>query len=134
MSDHKPCPYPDGDDGLLEYGLWQLEKSGLSSQNVSPEMMAKLANKHTRQPQQRNIVEPKDALIPPDIICSFEYRTIYDAVIDTVADCEPEDRYDMAKAMLEEFVDQAKAARKRLKKMRKIDKLKTSKEQEKDRF
>lgn len=37
MSDHKPCPYPDGDDGLIEYEMWQrLKGAGLSSQNVSP--------------------------------------------------------------------------------------------------
>jgi hypothetical protein len=37
MSDHKPCPYPDGDDGLIEYEMWQrLKAEGLSSQNVNP--------------------------------------------------------------------------------------------------
>jgi hypothetical protein len=37
MSDHKPCPYPDGDDGLIEYEMWQrLKSAGLSSQNVNP--------------------------------------------------------------------------------------------------
>lgn len=37
MSDHKPCPYPDGDDGLIEYEMWQrLKGEGLSSQNVNP--------------------------------------------------------------------------------------------------
>lgn len=60
MNDHKPCPYPDGDDGLLEYGLWQLEKVRMASQNIDPAVLAQLENKDR---QITNLTERNDELL-----------------------------------------------------------------------
>ena len=130
MSNHKPCPYPDGDDGLLEYGLWQLEKDKLSSQNISPETLAKLDK---RQPT-RTSVKAEDLFVSPDIIGSSEYRAIYDCIADALTDYDESEHADVAKSMLNEFIDHAKAMKKRLKKMVKIDRLKAIKKDASDRL
>lgn len=130
MSNHKPCPYPDGDDGLLEYGLWQLEKDKLSSQNISPETLARLGK---RQPT-RTRVRTEDLFVSPDIIGSSEYRAIHDCIADALHDYAENERPAVAKAMLNEFIDHAKAMKKRVKKMIKIDRLKAIKKDESDRL
>ena len=69
----------------------------------------------------------EDLFVNPDIIGSSEYRAIYDCIADATSDYTAAEHGDVAKAMLNEFIDQAKAMKKRLKKMAKIDRLKAVK-------
>lgn len=124
MSD-KPVPYPDNDDGLLEYGLWQLEKGMMTSQNINPATLDRLAQKDKRRQRVQFFIDP-------DIIGSSEYRAIYGCIADALEDYNESEHADVAKAMLNEFIDHAKAAKKRLKKLVKIDRLKSIKTEESD--
>lgn len=128
MSNQKPCPYPDGDDGLLEYGLWQLEKDRLSSQNISPEMLAKLDKQQTTRTRVKN----EDLFVSPNAVGASEYRAIYECIADALSDYDEGEHAAVAKSMLNEFIDHAKAMKKRLKKMVKIDRLKAIKKDESD--
>lgn len=111
MDDHKPEPYPDGDDGLLEYGLWQLEKDRLSSQNISPEMLARIE----QQLPTRTRLKLNDVFTHPDLICSSEYRAIYDCLADALSDYGADEHADVCAAMLDEFIEQAQGMKNRLK-------------------
>lgn len=79
-------------------------------------------------------MKPEDLFVNPDIIGSSEYRSIYDCISDALHDYDESEHAAVAKSMLNEFIDHAKAMKKRLKKMVKIDRLKTIKKDEIDRL
>lgn len=74
----------------------------------------------------------KDIFVDPDLIGSSEYRAIYDCIADALHAYDDSEHADVAKSMLNEFIDHAKAMKKRLKKMVKIDRLKAIKKDESD--
>lgn len=96
----------------------------MSSQNISPKTLARLSKPNPP----RTRVKFEELFVNPDLIGSSEYRTIYDCIADATHDYDPAEHGAVAKSMLNEFIDHAKAMKKRLKKMIKIDKLKTIKD------
>ena len=69
----------------------------------------------------------KDIFVDPDLIGASEYRAIHSCISDALEDYAENEHPEVAKVMLNEFIDHAKAMKKRLKKMVKIDRLKTDK-------
>lgn len=76
----------------------------------------------------------EDIFVQPDVVRAAEYRAIYDCLFDALRDYDSGEQHEVAKVMLNEFIDHAKAMKKRLKKMVKIDRLKTSKKNTADRY
>lgn len=76
----------------------------------------------------------KDMFVDPDLIGSSEYRAIYDCIDAALDDYSESEHPAVAKAMINEFIDHAKAMKKRLKKLIKIDRLKSIKKDASDRL
>lgn len=60
-------------------------------------------------------MNPLDLFPNPDEIGQCEYRVIYDALKDTLADCPQDERTELAMAMLDEFKGWADAMRNTMK-------------------
>lgn len=92
----------------------------MTSQNIDPATLAQFENRKNPESAVRDTIKIEQLLVNPDIICSAEYRAIYDCIKDVVGDYDDKEKFDVAAAMLKEFIEQAKWAKKRLKKLRKI--------------